>query len=143
MLTLEELFDSKILRVSCGCWIWTGATMPNGYGVSQSRRRAGSRLAHRIAYERGRGPIPAGLTIDHLCRVRSCVNPVHLEAVTARTNNLRGIGPAAVHAKKTHCPRGHEYAGPNLHVTPGGERKCRRCHADRERERRARAHAGR
>lgn len=67
-----------------GCWNWTGAMSPNGYGQS---RGSG---AHREIYQRFKGPIPEGLTLDHLCRNRRCVNPEHLEAVTQSTNVRRG-----------------------------------------------------
>ena len=65
-----------------GCWIWRGRIAPNGYG------RLGSKYAHRVMYELHVGPIPTGLDVDHLCRVRHCVNPRHLEPVT-RSENLR------------------------------------------------------
>jgi hypothetical protein len=76
--------------------------------------------------------------IDHLCRNTKCVNPEHLEPVTIRENLLRGIGPSAKHAVKTHCPAGHEYSGDNLYVHPvKGMRYCRTCgkdHAQRARD---------
>lgn len=71
-----------------GCWLWTDATSWNGYG----RFYTGSRVmsAHRLSYELAVGPIPDGLQIDHLCRVRACVNPAHLEPVTLAENIRRG-----------------------------------------------------
>ena len=80
-------------------------------------------LAHRVAYELQVGPIPVGLQLDHLCRVRSCVNPAHLEPVTSAENTRRGL-----RAMKTHCPQGHPYAGENLLIRPTGQRRCRTCH---------------
>lgn len=75
-----------------GCWIWKGPVAPNGYGQMPSRANEyGERLAHRASYRFHVGPIPDGLEIDHLCRVRCCVNPAHLEAVTHSVNILRGI----------------------------------------------------
>ncbi len=62
------------------------------------------------------GQIPSGLTLDHLCRVRNCVNPAHLEPVTHRENTLRGDGVTAINARKTSCHRGHPFAGENLYV---------------------------
>ena len=84
-------------------------------------------LAHRFAYETFVGPIPEGLTIDHLCRIRHCVNPEHLEAVTDRVNILRGEGISAQHARATHCPQGHPYDLINTYVAPDGDRDCRDC----------------
>lgn len=83
--------------------------------------------AHRAAYELLIAPIPNDKVIDHLCRNPSCVNPDHLEVVTQRENILRGIGPSAIHARKTHCPRGHPYSGDNLYISPNRQRRCRTC----------------
>jgi hypothetical protein len=68
-----------------GCWLWRGRIAPNGYGT------IGKEYAHRVAYERARGPIPAGMELDHLCRVKACVNPDHLEVVTKSENAKRGL----------------------------------------------------
>lgn len=95
--------------------------------------------AHRYFYEQARGPIPTGLVIDHLCRNTRCVNVDHLEAVTQRENIMRGVGVAAMHARKTSCPSGHAYAGDNLYTLPGTNwRYCRACHKERGRVLRAR-----
>lgn len=103
-----------------GCWLWTGKIGHNGYGKSSAR------LAHRVSWELQRGPIPAGLVIDHLCRVRHCVNPDHLEPVTIQENIRRGIGQSAVNTRKTHCIRGHALEGENL-LIKAGKRQCRDC----------------
>src|SRR2546426_6874926 len=93
------------------CWLWLGhIDKKSGYGkfglyCSPNRSRTVS--AHAYAYEATHGRVPAGLELDHLCRVRSCVNPFHLEAVTHRQNVLRGNGISAKRALKTHCPKGH------------------------------------
>ena len=113
-----------------GCWLWIGALNSHGYGVSSvvSDGVRRQRMAHRVSFERVRGPIPAGLVIDHLCRVRSCVNPHHLRAVTNLENLLCGETNIAINLAKTHCLRGHELAGENLYVTPKrGRRQCRAC----------------
>jgi hypothetical protein len=73
------------------------------------------------------GPIPDGLHLDHLCKVRNCVRPSHLEAVTPRENVMRSDGVASLNARKTHCKRGHPFSGRNLYVRPNGERACRKC----------------
>jgi hypothetical protein len=79
--------------------------------------------AHRLSYEFIFGPIPEDHEVDHLCRLRPCVNPFHLEVVTHQENNLRGTSPAAMHAAKTACPQGHEYDG----VSDSGARTCSKC----------------
>lgn len=120
-----------------GCWIWKGAVhraKHAGYGLVI---RKGKRIfMHRWFYERFKGPIPDNLQIDHLCRVRACVNPDHLELVTSRENTLRGNGASAVNARKTHCPQGHAYSEENTYRRPNGNRKCRIC--KREAKRKAR-----
>lgn len=112
------------------CWIWTGCKTHDGYGnfgVGGVLRIA---KAHRFSYELLIGPIPSGLTLDHLCRNRSCVNPTHLEPVTIRENTLRGDTLAARKSQQTHCGRGHELAWPNLTNTSTTRRRaCRICHS--------------
>ena len=125
--TMMERFIRYVMPVTeSGCHLWTGATS-RGYGVIANDDM---RLvkAHRVAYENAYGSIPDGLHIDHLCRVRSCVNPIHLEAVTQKENTLRGEGVTAENARKVGCSRGHLYEGDNLYVYPNGDRMCRACH---------------
>ena len=87
------------------------------------------RGAHRVAYELEHGSIPDGYHIDHLCLNHSCVRPDHMELVSQRENTLRGTGPTAVNARKTHCPKGHPLSGDNLYIYPStGGRACRTCH---------------
>ena len=108
------------------CWIWTGPLV-NGYG------RQGRMLAHRLVYERLVGSIPDGLGLDHLCRVRSCVNPAHLEPVDNRTNILRGETVPATNAKKDACIHGHPFDEANTFVwSKKGHRVCRTCRRERE-----------
>lgn len=118
------------------CWLWTGGRKTNGYGafwVAPGKLRT----AHRVAWELTTGNVPDGVELDHLCRVRHCVNPEHLQPVIHQENVLRGMGPTALHAKKTHCPKGHEYAGRNL-IERGHGRECRACRNEYKRRRRAR-----
>ncbi|MBK9019815.1 MAG: HNH endonuclease [Sulfuritalea sp.] len=120
------------------CWLWRGALNKGGYGWFQ--RSAKRHLAHRWFYEAYLGGIPEGLVIDHLCRVRNCVNPDHLEVVTSGENVKRGMVATA-----THCLRGHEFTAANTRMVPNGKyrtRRCRPCDAIRKAEQRLRmAHA--
>lgn len=93
------------VTVSKFCWTWAGSVTPSGYGLAFSKGRP--KRAHRLAFEWARGEIPAGHVIDHLCRVRLCVNPAHMDAVSERENILRGSAPTAINARKTRCSRGH------------------------------------
>jgi hypothetical protein len=74
-----------------GCWLFTGWTNTKGYGMIRDGARM--RIAHRVFYERTKGPIPEGMQLDHLCRVPACVNPAHLEPVTNTQNARRGRKP--------------------------------------------------
>lgn len=123
------------------CWPWIGGLDGHGYGTFGVRVSPGkwrNEKAYRFAYELLVGPIPDGLHLDHLCRNRACVNPAHLEPVTNRVNGLRGESFAAKNARKTHCPRGHEYTPESTrikmsrHGHPG--RECRICHTLRAHE---------
>lgn len=136
--TIMTRFFAKVSEPdSNGCMRWTGAHVANGYG--QIRYDGRVVYAHRVAYELMRGPIPEGLYIDHLCRVRDCVNPEHLEPVTHKENIMRGEAPQklwGVQSVKTHCPRNHPYSEENTYRYQG-EHQCRTCKRDRKRERRA------
>src|ERR1019366_7080070 len=110
-----------------GCWLWLGSEVGEGYGRIQ---HDGSYvLAHRFSYELTYGPIPASMTIDHVCRNRACVNPAHLRILSGRENTLCGFGPAAVNARKTSCPNGHVFDA----VDKTGGRFCRQCHNEGKR----------
>jgi hypothetical protein len=132
-----ERFMEKVRQTDGGCWLWTGQVQPNGYGrFGIGSRTDGTRkkvLAHRWSYEHFVGPIPAGMTIDHLCGVRNCVKPAHLEPVHHAVNLRRGDTEAARNAAKTHCPQGHPYDAENLVVNRKGQRTCRACHQQKSR----------
>jgi hypothetical protein len=114
------------------CWEWKGAISSKGYGTTSIEGR--SHRAHRVAYELLVGPIPAGLPLDHLCRVRHCVNPDHLQVVTPRENTFRSpIAPAVRNAMKTHCVHGHAFDAANTVISADGWRRCRQCFRDRDR----------
>ncbi len=135
-LVWPTAFLSKV-REGHGCWEFTGRLDREGYGI-QWVTDVGNRRSHRLAYEYFVGPIPDGLTIDHLCRNRACCRPDHLEAVTIGVNIHRGNTAAAINAAKTHCPAGHAYDEGNTHVRKSGQRECRMCMRDRSRRQRAR-----
>ena len=108
--------------------MWQGWRDKEGYGgFSIGAKSAGNARAHRWAYEHYRGPIPDGLTLDHLCKTPSCVNPDHLEAVTSRENLFRANSFQARNLAKTHCPQGHPYDEGNTYVDNDGARQCRAC----------------
>ena len=129
----DRLLEKTIPEPNSGCFLWEGAIRPNGYGsinVTTAKGEYSNASVHRVAYEIFRGAIPAGLTIDHLCRTRTCVNVDHMEVVTRAENTKRGGGSqasGAINLAKTHCPAGHAYSGDNLYVNPKGRRECRIC----------------
>lgn len=116
------------------CWLWTGATL-RGYGRVKFAGRI--YIAHRASYEAFKGPIPAGLVIDHLCRQPGCVNPDHLEAVTLTENIRRGVSKAAQWGSSDFCQRGHRFDNENT-IIQRGYRLCRACRDLRNRARYAR-----
>ncbi|MGH8678627.1 MAG: HNH endonuclease signature motif containing protein [Burkholderiales bacterium] len=114
-----KLFSRIVFRLG-HCWIWVGGAASNG------RPRFWNVSPYRFMYELANGKIPNGLVVDHLCRNVRCVNPDHLEAVTVRENTLRGNGPTAINARKTHCIHGHALSGYNL-LFHRNWRSCRTC----------------
>lgn len=107
------------------CWLWMGSQVYGGYGRFQAE---GHNYAHRFSWSRLVGPITEGLTLDHLCKVRHCVNPDHLEPVPMVENLRRGVAPPALNALKTHCDQGHEFTPQNTRwYANGRKRSCRTC----------------
>lgn len=125
--------ESRIDRTA-GCWLWSGRLTEKGYGRCHIEGK--ERRVHRYIFEKTNGPVPDGMELDHLCRVRHCVNPEHLEVVTSRVNILRGKSLAALNAAKTHCKRGHEFNRANTIKRKGGRsRACRACLEEQRRRR--------
>lgn len=115
-------------RQGTGCWEWRAAKSSNGYGLVWFKGK--TRLAHRVVYELLKGELSEELEIDHLCRNKLCVNPDHLEQVTHKVNNFRGIGITAKNSKKIMCLNGHSLTGSNLRTRIRGnnkERVCKEC----------------
>ena len=117
--TAESVWDRVQVGGPDECWPWLGCTNAKGYGQHYHDGRLWA--VHRDAYETRVGPIPEGLTIDHLCRNTGCCNPRHLEAVTDAVNQARRRNAA------THCPHGHEYTEANSVTLWNGYRACRTC----------------
>ena len=123
---VESRFWSKV-EFTESCWLWNGPNNGTGYGHMFVDGKTA--YAHRWAYEYLVGPIAKGYVLDHLCRVRHCVNPSHLEQVTQRENILRGTGLAARAAAKTECLRGHSLTDPSNLTERGKSRGRRACMA--------------
>jgi len=113
-----------------GCWLWVGMVTHDGYpywGTTKNK----SVYAHRFIYEQEIGPIPDGLTLDHLCKTRNCVNPAHMDPCTLQENIARG--DYGWRARQTHCKNGHEFTPENTYFNPNGgrnkagRRQCREC----------------
>jgi hypothetical protein len=116
------------VQKSEGCWMWTGPTDGGRYPYPRaSVPSIGVVGAHRAVYELLVGPIPDGLTLDHLCRHPMCVRPDHMEPVTLRENVLRGNGPPARNARKTVCKWGHPLIPGTYYVAGDGQRLCKEC----------------
>jgi len=121
-----------MFEIRDGCWPWFGRTNWKGYGIVRLPNRS-SGQAHRWLYQQVYGAIAPTLTLDHLCGNRACVRPDHLEPVTPRTNTLRGDGPAARNARKTHCIQGHPLADARKILGRSGQpwRICVHCERSR------------
>jgi hypothetical protein len=135
-IPLEVRFWPKVNKTET-CWLWTAGRTPAGYGSFFAREPKRIEYAHRIAWQLVNGPLPSDLVIDHLCRVRHCVNPEHMELVTRGENNRRGIARERRIAQAktvTHCKRGHPFDEANTYVRADGERNCRTCQRDRQRK---------
>lgn len=132
----ERFWDKVYPCPVTGCWHWGAYISHSNGGYGKFTFGVGdNRPAHRVAYETVVGPIPEGLTLDHLCRVPSCVNPDHLEPVTLAENTRRNMSPTVVSRRTGRCVSGlHEMTPENTYVRPDGSgyRWCRACAAIRE-----------
>lgn len=120
------------------CWLWTGHIHTFGYGTFYISRRFNRQRAHRVSWFIAHGGFVSGLVLDHICRVRHCVNPDHLREVTDRENVLAGVGVSATQARRTHCDKGHQFTPENTYLRKGGARKCMTCAREWDRRRRER-----
>lgn len=142
----HERVLARIVVSEDGCWTWQGVPGAKGYGnIRLGGKGTPTAYIHRVVYEALVGPIPVGAQLDHTCHTRAltlgtctggtacvhrrCVNPAHLEPVTRKENLRRGNTVSGINARKTHCPEGHPYAGPNLMQRSNGRRVCRICKA--------------
>lgn len=135
---LERFHVKYHVNPVTGCWIWGAASIPqrgstqgNRYGMFHYNGKMG--YAHRFAYEVWHGPIPKGMTIDHRCRTTLCVNALHLEAVSLRTNVQRGalqVHPIVVKAANRECRNGHWLDEDNTYNDSQGYSRCRACARD-------------
>ena len=142
-MTSSEILENKIFeRIEYipfhQCWEWIGNKTKKGYGVFSYKEK--TIVAHRFIYEFYKSKIKEGLTIDHLCKNVSCVNPEHLEAVSYYENNYRSNCPTGINSRKTFCKRGHIFDHKNTykHISRNGRysRICRKCQALYQRKRR-------
>jgi hypothetical protein len=122
---LPDRFWNKVIpEPNTGCWLWTASCNEKGYGLFGWDRK--TTKTHRITYLTLVGPVPAGLELDHKCRVRSCCNPAHLEPVTHQVNAQRGAVGRRFR-ERTSCSKGHEYTEQNTRIDNDGSRVCREC----------------
>lgn len=118
-----DRFNARIHKTD-SCWLWTGAINHRGYG------RYGKELAHRVSVRLSGVSIPKGKVVDHLCRVRNCVNPAHLRVVTVEENIFADKSESipALNKLKTNCINGHPYVDGNIYfVGTRKHRVCREC----------------
>ena len=130
--SIMRRFNQGYIIAKNGCWDWQGYVDKTGYaGFLVNHKRL---LVHRFSYEIFNGHIPNGITVDHICKNRKCVNPWHLDLTTRFENVQRGANKIAQNAGKLNCPQGHSYSGENLYVTKKGFRQCKTCQKIRYRK---------
>ena len=138
--TPRQQISDHVSRQENGCWAWTGTRGRNGYG--QVRVKGRLQYAHRVSYELATGtPLPGGVELDHLCRNRACVNPIHLEPVSKTENVRRGL--SSFDGRELCKNNLHDITDPANVVRQGGFRRCRECRTAAERRRTQRVSAER
>lgn len=129
--TLTDVFSPRYFtKHEDGCWTWHSHDKRSMYGFVKYRGKSLS--AHRLIYSFFH-PLTEGMTLDHLCRNRTCVNPAHLEEVTLKENVLRGEGFYARNKRKQRCPQGHLLVKENCVPSFKDGRKCLTCLRERQR----------
>lgn len=132
--TILSMKARCLLDSVSGCWLWTGPLDKDGYGIATAIYIDGKQVkrAHRVAFYMANGYLPE--LLDHVvCDNPACINPAHVEPSNDKQNVLRGKGPTAINAKKTHCPKGHEYSPKR--TKHGIWRHCKTCKLESERRR--------
>lgn len=127
------MFVCEPITLDTGCWEYSGTINSDGYGQVMISRK--HHKTHRLVYQHFIKEIPIGLELDHLCRNRKCSNPSHLEVVDGVTNTLRGESFSSMNRKKTQCPQGHSYDEDNTRIGVKGDRRCKLCEKEYDRQR--------
>lgn len=120
----QYVMNRVVIHPKSKCWIWTNAQQGGGYGKAKFQGKQST--AHRLSYIAFEGPIASGLCLDHICRNRLCVNPLHLEPVTQVENRRRGL-QMSLRVDKTHCINGHPYTDGNTYKDRKGVNRCMEC----------------
>lgn len=125
---LERWFRSY--RETNDCWVWTATIGSNGYGRFWFKGKLW--LAHRFAwFLKWRMEPIEGLVLDHICRVRRCVNINHLRTITSKENTLIGEGITAQRLRRGTCDKGHSYTKESTRINPKtGGRQCEICRSE-------------
>lgn len=134
-MNVLDRFFNKIEVDANGCWLWIAYLDRDGYGRFRDAKSK-KVYAHRFSYEYFCGLIQEGMVIDHICRVRNCVNPKHLRCVSVRDNVLKNSrSKQALNKVKTVCKNGHSFNSENTGTDKRGDRYCKQCARDRSKVR--------
>ncbi len=132
---IERCWKFILYDETTSCWLWTGnmkSGKNGGYAHIWDNRTV--LLAHKVIWEHVFGPVPEGKELHHRCETRRCVNPFHLECLMVLEHQTRHPKAlCSVNRLKTHCNKGHPLSGDNLHIEPGGGRRCITCRREKER----------